>query len=58
MIIRSIDDKRISIPVFVPRALESWMTGRYANIVGTRLNLIHGIKTDVYTMYIDIDFVE
>lgn len=58
MIIRSIDDERISIPVFVPKALESWTTGRYANIVGTRLNLIHGIKTDVYTMYIDIDFVE
>lgn len=58
MYIRSTDDERIAIPVFIPKALESWMTGKYANIVGTRLNLIHGIKTDVYTMYIDIDFVE
>lgn len=58
MYIRSADGERITIPVFVPNVLESWITGRYANIVGTRINLIRRNKKNYYVMYIDINFVE
>ena len=59
MYIRTEDDKKIKIPVFLHNSLESEICGKQGYIVGTRLNTVKN-KSGVCipVIYVDIDYVD